>query len=79
MGGYRAGCRGGGIIGSGSLGNDGEMGELVMMFPTPRSLYCTKTDRGQTLMELDVLYLQAAATQPSVGSLSVWGLYTTDF
>lgn len=39
------------------------MGELVMMFPTLRSFYCTKTDGGPTLMELDVLYLQAGATQ----------------
>lgn len=72
----------GGIIGSGSLGDGGEMGELVMMFPTLRSFYCTKTDRGPTLMELDVLYLQAGATQPPrppPGSLGVWGLETTDF
>lgn len=64
--------RGGGIIGSGSLGTGGEMGELVMMFPTLRSFYCTKT-------KPDVLYLQAAATQPSVGSLRVWGLESTAF
>lgn len=49
------------------------MGELVMMFPTLRSFYCTKTDRGPTLMELDVLYLQAGATQPPPRVHSAFG------
>lgn len=65
------GCRGGGIIGSGSLENDeemrrwgdGEMGELVMMFLTLRSFYCTKTDTG---------YRQAQRSPQRVHSL-VWG------
>lgn len=67
---------GGGIIGSGSLGNVGEMGELVMIFPTLRSFHCTKTDAGQTLMEPDVLDPQAGTSQPPVGSLGgvlFWG------
>lgn len=50
------------------------MGELVMMFLTLRSFYCTKTDTGQILMELDMLYLQAGTTQSSAGSLAGLGL-----
>lgn len=50
------------------------MGELVMMFPSLRSFYCTKRDTSQTLMELDMLYLQAGTTQPSAGSLAGLGL-----
>lgn len=77
------GCRGreeeggGGIIGSGSLGNGGEMGELVMMFPTRRSFYCRKTDGGQTLAEPDAA--SAATTQPSVGAAGFGGLQSTAF
>lgn len=55
------------------------MGELVMMFPTARTFHCTKTVKGQTLMKLDMLELQAGTMQPSAGSLAALGLEFADF
>lgn len=49
-----------------------------MMFPTARSFHCTETDKGQTLMKLDMLDLQAGTTHPSAGLLAGLGLEFVD-
>lgn len=58
------------------------MGELIMMFSTPRSFYCTEKESGEALMELDALYLQARKSIALSGFptsvLSVLGPYLNE-